>query len=277
MEIDNLKTLLDALAAAGQPKPCNSPTEVLIVPTGHTAVPVEKLVEPFLEKPRRIKQEISLDRCRSFVEYVNEFKTDRTKILVEDPLHVTAVFDYHSNNPELDMAPTPGWCQHRATFVPVMTPEWQRFIAKNLVRMNQTALLEFIEENLSLIVTPPGAALLELVGSLEGKKNANFASATRLQNGQVRLVYNEEVTLKSVTNTHEDHVDFPAEVRAGISPFEGSPAYALKARMRYRIENRQLVFWFEIVDLHLVMKDAVEGIVAVIEEQTNITPLYGKV
>ncbi len=169
----------------------------------------------------------------------------------------------------------PQWCDHRATYAPQFSTEWNRWMAKNKQRMTQTELAELLEENQSIIVDPPAASLLELVQNLDGKNNITCNSLIRLTNGKQKLVYSEDVTLKGQVSTEQGEVEFPSSLTVAIAPFDGGPAYKITCRLRYRIENRRLCFWFECVDVHLIIKECVSEVVKRIHEKTEIEPLMG--
>ena len=269
MDNDNLKTVLDAGAASTALRTTSSPTDVLVVPVGYTTVAVEAVVEKFLPAPRRIKADVKISDLLSFVAYVNKFKFGSTAIFCSNDGSMVAVLDYHSDGSD------PSWCSHRVSYKPVISPEWTRWMAKNGVSMDQTGLAEFLEENQDLVVEPKGAELLELVQTLEGKNHIDCNSLIRLNNGRTKLEYTEDVQLKGVSNSVPGGVEFPNQIVCGIIPFEGGPAYKVLNRMRYRIANRKLSFWYNVVDQHIIIRDAVRTIIDTVKKETGVEPFVG--
>ena len=266
--IDNLKTVLDAGAqttALVQPK---ATTDIIVVPDGYAALSAESVIGQHLAAPRRIKANVAMKHLDSFIAYILAFKEKEScQIFISPQGNMIGILDYHSA--------TPAWTEHRVNYVPNVTPEWERWIKSNKVKMTQDQLCEFLEENQDLIVDPAGSALLELVQDLQGKNHIDCTAVTRLQNGTNRLVYSEEVELKGGSTTKPGQVDFPSKLIAGVPPFEGGPSYKVSCRLRYRIESRKLMFWYEIIDSHLIIKDAVKGMVEAVKEKTGIEPFIG--
>lgn len=274
---DTVKSLLNAGAALTEPITSKHETDFIVVPAGYTAQATEKLIEPYLKLPRRVKGSARFQDLESFIAYVLAFKTEDSRLFYDRgdgskaPPEILAVLDYHHDSQ------TAAWKEHTATYRPLYTEEWTRFVEKDGERMTQEPFLEFIEENTEVIIDPPGAELLEVAMSLEGKNNITCNQLLRLDNGKTKLVYSEDVELRGQpSGRKEGEVLFPNIITLGIIPFENGPGYRFKARLRYRIENRKLFFWFEIVDLHLVVKQAVNSIIATIKEKLSITPLFGK-
>jgi uncharacterized protein YfdQ (DUF2303 family) len=271
--ISNIQAALDAGRALGTPIEPPSRTAVVVVPEKYRVEDVEKYIEKHLPDPRRTKTFVSLANADSFIAYVLEYKTKATKVFASVPPgnrepSFLAVLDYHE--PGL-----PHWGEHRAGYTCAFTPEWQRWMNKNAVRMTQVELATFLEENATLVLDPPGAELLELVSTLEGKNNISCSSMVRLPNGKQKLTYEEDVELRGSTSTTQGQVEFPSRLVAGIEPFSGGPTYKITCRLKYRIENRKITFWFECIDVHLVIKECVQAIVDLVQEKLAIVPLNG--
>jgi uncharacterized protein YfdQ (DUF2303 family) len=271
---DNLKTVLDAGAKASALTRPGDATDVLVVPNGYQALPAEKIIEQYLPAPRRVRANVLLNHLDSFIEYVNLFKQPQSRVFTTSDGSMSAIIDYHIPSASPGLA-TPAWGSHRASYSPVQTAEWQRWLQSNKKRMDQTSFAEFLEENQDLIVEPKGADLLEMIQTLEGKNHIDCNSLIRLSNGQTRLEYIEQVTLKGQVNNVPGAVEFPSMLVAGIIPFDGGAAYKVRCRLRYRIENRKLAFWYEIIDPHLIIKSAVDDLIKLVQEKTGINPLFG--
>lgn len=288
-----LETALAAGAAQARTLTPSTPTDVILVPPGYNAASAEDIVQKHLPFPRRTKATVALTTPDSFIRYVEMYRSADTKIFAcipqdSNPPKFEAIIDYHQDRitqaadkeavtfrPE----PQPRWCEHRAKYQAVYSEEWKRWMAKDRVRMDQEQFALLLEENQDLIINPAGADLLELVQNLEGKNDITCNSLIRLSNGKQKLIYEEQVVLKGATGTtiKPGEVEFPTELTAAIAIFDGSPvSYAIKCRLRYRIEQRKLVFWFEVVDKHLVVKDAVSKIVEQIQKSLGIEPLLGQ-
>jgi uncharacterized protein YfdQ (DUF2303 family) len=239
-------------------------TPYVVVPAGARIESMEKL----LPMPRRIRQHPKFREVGSFVAYVNAFKTEHSRIFVEFSETggaFMAILDYHAPD-------EPAWCEHRATYDCPATVEWKRWCQNNRKEMPQQTFAEFLEENLTAIVDPPGAAVLEIARKLVAKTTVDFVSAVRLENGNEQFVYEERTEAKA---GEKGQLTVPSELKLGVKLFQGGDTYELKARLRYRLREKKLVFWYELVNPHLVVEDALGQLLTQIGAATKIEPLAG--
>lgn len=275
--------LMDAGARAQVAIPGADP--FVVIPQSHRLESILHLVPP-----TRIRTQVSLSDPASFTAYVNRFKDEDTLIfadVTDTGAKFTAILDFHkagarpgSEDAEqpakLDTA-IPRYLSHAATFECQKTTEWLRWMDCNGKKMSQVEFATWLEENQDLIVEPSGGELLELVQNLEGKSDVRFATAVKLQNGRNSLQYDEDVTLSGTVQSKSGKMEIPQNIGAGIAPFQGVSKYAVNARLKYRIEQRKLTFWFETITPHRIVRDAVNDVLLRIESETKLTPLAGKV
>lgn len=254
----------------------------VIIPEGSKAEDVSM----FFPK-QRISQKVLLLDAGSFIDYVNRYKDDRTLIfadVTETSASFIAALDYHGAAPDLK----PEYISHRAQFDTIQTTEFKTWLAANRKAMTQVEFATWLEDNAKLFTEPSGADLLELVQTLFGKQDVRFTSGVRLQSGGNKLQYDEDVELsgKNAAGT----VEIPKEITATFAPFQGAAAYVIRARLKYRIESRKLVLWFETIALHEVIRHSILSIVgqiaapqrtgedkALVGSGTGIVPLLGKI
>lgn len=231
---------------------------------------VESL-EKFMATPTRKRGNASLVDAPSFVAFVNRHKTDTGTMLYaqvrDDGATFKVIFDDHGAH--VDHA---GWKEFRASFATQPTVEWKRWTGSNKKAMGQKEFAEFLEENMAQIVSPPAAEVLEVARRLEAKTSVNFVSGVRLNNGDSQLVYEETTEAKA---GEKGELKVPEVFKIGLQLFEGSPAYEVTVRLRYRIEAQKLKLWYELVNPHLVVKDAVKELVATIRQETGLNALMG--
>jgi uncharacterized protein YfdQ (DUF2303 family) len=270
-EIEVVNRLLELGAAkpGGQQFPGGDP--FIVVPSG---MKVENLAG--LCPPTRIRRAVSLLESGSFIDYVNRFKQDSTMVFADvgaDSGKFVAVLDYHASAPELK----PGYCNHTATFTPIKTEEFCQWMSANKKRMTQEEFATWLEENAAVLTEPTGAELLELVTTLHGRVDARFNQTIRLQTGGCKLQYDEDVTVRGTagTSSKPGEMELPAQIKAGIAPFQGSPMYEIRARLKVRTDNRKLALWFETIAPHKIVRDSLLLITKEIAEKTGIIPLLG--
>jgi uncharacterized protein YfdQ (DUF2303 family) len=235
--------------------------------------------------PRRIKQGVTLIDADSFVEYVNKFKTPHSLIfaqIAEASATFTAVLDYHQpTNAKAD------YCQHRATFTTLPTPEWSAWSKANRLPMDQVAFATWLEDNLNLFVqpegsdAPSGAELLELVKTLHGHQNARFNTALRLNTGAYSVGYDEDVVVQGSNTSKPGSFDLPTRIVGGFAIFQGGDAFQVPARLKTRISERKLMLHFETINVPQLIRDNLigdaehPGIVRQIATKTEIMPFLG--
>lgn len=241
------------------------PDAFILVPAGWET---KKLEVP--EKPRRIAQQIELHDAGSFAGYVKEFKTDTTAVLLnEDTRKFTSILDYHGGIAGDGGKQRPEWCDHVATFVARTTPEWDTWFGSNRKAFGQVEFATFLEDNLIDVADPVGAELLEITRTLEAKKDVSYSSAIRLNNGSVRINYDEQI--KGTANTQAGTIEIPEQFTLQIQVIRGGSVYRFPARFKYRLKERALVLWYEIVRPHKILEQALAETVAAIQEGTGVT------
>ena len=247
-----------------------------VVPKGYEL----KSLEEFLPRPLRVREEVALQDADSFIVYVNDFKTTpASRIFFNSPEETfVAVLDYHDG----DVA---SWCSHLATFKPRRTEEFNTWVGSNRKGMSQVDFARFLEENLPDIAEPNSAEFLQMALTFEAKKSVEFSSGVRLANGTIQFQYDEVVRGTAQKGTME----VPETFVLGIAIFDGrvpsdregeppkkGPYYKLPVRLRWRLDQGKVTFWYEIVRLSRALEVALDGIKQRVANETGITVLAGK-
>ena len=239
---------------------------------GHMAVPEKfKLIdlEVAMAAPRRAKGTVTLDDDTSFVSYVNAMGGAPIFCTIRDNQQrpeFVAVFNGHAGPNE------PGWGDLRAVFGPTPSVEWARWTKSNGQLQEQAAFATWLEDNAKDIAEAPGcptaAQMLEMALSFESTQDARLRSSIRLQNGGVELTYvnkEDEATVQKMRMFDRFAI--------GIAPFRGGTNYEIKARLRYRVRDSKVHFWYELIRSDLVLEDAVKDLATRIQIGTD-SPLY---
>ncbi len=166
----------------------------------------------------------------------------------------------------LDDHPPAGaaWGKHRAELHLVVTDEWKFWTANDGQMLSQEAFAEHIELGLREIREPAGADMLEIAQSFYATTNAEMRSARRLQDGSVRVMYNEETEASAGAR---GELDIPKQFTLGVAPFLGEDAYEVVARLRYRINNGDLRLGYKLERPADVVRDALGQIAARLGEE----------
>lgn len=274
---DNVGALLAAGKAIGaEVYDKHGGAPVVVVPNGYK---VEKLDIP----PERIPRAVPFQDVESFGAYVNKFITAGTLLFAEvtdTNCKVTAHLDYH-DKPVLDgFAQHRVWSSHLATLNCVLTKEWVTWMKHNGPKGNngeafsQVAFAQFLEDNERVFRSPGAAELLELVTTLEGKNDVRFNQAVKTQNGMAKLFYEEDVKLTGGVNNGA--IEMPTKLMCSIMPFENGPQpYTVESRLRFRLSSRQIVFWYETITPHLILRDAAKAVLDAVREKVKAPVLIG--
>lgn len=245
------------------------------LPPGWTLV--EKDDDPrLLAAPRRKIAKVKMHDAESFIDYTKRHGslTDSTIWCIADykagKVGFTAILNDHGEE-----ASQAAFRDHRATFSPEFSEEWNRWTSKNKQQFNQAAFAEYIEENLKDIASvegsPTGAQMLEMALAFEANQDMKFKSAIRLQNGGVQMAFTQDDdagTLAKMSAFDRFTVGFPV--------FWNGDAYRIDARLRYRVREGKLTFWFELIRQDLILEAATQTLIGLIRVKTGNPFFFGE-
>lgn len=237
------------------------------VPDGYKVEDISEDIEKRQPAPYRKRGTVQLKDVESLLFYLaDQAAAQQSYVFADtDTRKITAVF----NDNRLT---GPGWRDHRAEFKAEFTPEFSKWLAKDKQQFGQTEFAEFIEDNMADITEPAASSLLEMATTIQAKTDINFASAKRLQNGQVQLQYTEVIDARAGTN---GAMEIPKEFALGLRIFKNGDGYKLKARLKYRLHSGQVKFWFELDRPERSIEDAFAGYVAILREKSGYQVLLG--
>jgi len=227
-------------------------------------------LEKLLPNPLRKRANVKFQEVASFSRYIQDHKTDDTAIFCETSERggkFKAIIDYHGHG-----ADEPQWCEHIAVYDCPTSVEWNRWTLLNGKSIGQAEFAEFLEMCVGDIREPVGAEVLEIVTSLNAKISVDFASAVRLDNGNVQFTYEERTDTKAGRN---GTMEVPPKFQLGIPVFRGGPKYAVDVLLRYRIQEKKLVFSYAMVNPHKIIEDACNELVQIVREATKVEPYHG--
>jgi len=251
----NVDALVAALTATGQA--CHAPISIAGTPAVLLPQATALMTFPDLrERPKRVETHLQFSDVASLLAYVHHHDAETTAIFL-DPCtgRVDAYLDYHHDEP--------GWLRHRASFAPSLDPRWQRWKANDRKPMEQDAFAEFIEDNAEDVVKPEAARLVEIITNFKATKNLVFKSAQNLTNGETKLTFEESL---DAAGGKSARIEIPEQFEIGLVLIEGLPAYRIKARFRYRLENdRNIRFSYQLIRPEVSERDAISEIVKKVE------------
>lgn len=167
----------------------------------------------------------------------------------------------------------PGWRDSRAQLQLRTTPAWDRWAAHNGAIGSQEDFAGLIEEGLGEIVSPDGSTLLEIAQTMQGTTSATWRSAARLHNGQVQVAYIEEVEAHAGA---QGELTIPQEFELALIPFEGSDAFRVLARLRYRLAKGKLSIGYQLDRPQEILLQAVRDVTQAISDMTDLPVWEGQ-
>lgn len=233
--------------------------------------------EKLLGAPRRKRARVTLLDAPSFIDYIKRHGslTDSTIWCETDykkgDVDFKAIINDHGADDD-----KPAWRDHTATFSPEFSEEWKRWSGSNEKTFGQAEFANFIDNNLKDIVStdgegfPTGAQMLEMAISFEAKQDMRFKSAIRLQSGGVQMQFVQDDDKQTV-----EKMQMFDRFAIGIPVFWNGDAYRIEARLRYRVRDGKLTFWYELIRQDKTLEAATKTVIDMIREKTGSPFFFG--
>lgn len=293
--VTNIQTRTEASAVANIVRRLAKPVlvaideehEVLVLPEGLKVQSLKALQDIYLTAPERRAGTAALGDLGSFIAHAARFADVHSVLFASpDPKHpsLTSVLDYH----EASHDGAPRFGQHRGVYRFPLSDEWVAWTGANKLPMDQRRFAEFIEERIvDILGNPqdagqrarelaetiqvsfaPASRLLELSRGMSVRVNAKVSSASNLQTGEVQVCY---------ATTHEDEgggtVKVPGAFLIGIPVFRNGDAYQLPVRLRYRVAEGTIVWFYELHGADRIFEHAFREACEKAAQATGL-PLY---
>lgn len=236
-------------------------------------------MESTLPVPVRKRGTVIVKDVDSFVRYYSKHKAPGDIYATSKPPQFIGVLNGHTEDvsvlatTEVAAVTGAGWGDHRVAYKCPHSDEWVIWTSNSGKRMSQTDFAEFIDANVTDIRAEiegetSGAQMLEVATNFRANTKVDFASGTRLSNGNVDFQYVEKTEATGGT-PGKGSIKVPEVFFIGIPVFENDQAYKIEAKLRYRLEAGKLQLWYELVRIHVILEDAFKGVWAAIKEGTE--------
>lgn len=262
----------------GQATPLiNGKLVTVLQPAGASVVKIDlqEYEDKYADRPRRARGVQVLATAQSLIDWVNRHKTPETYIAADEKgTTFKAVFNGHTPNSNT-VSSLPGHGDFGAAYNCPLSDEWRRWIGKSQhdrdekKGMGHAEFIQFIEDNMLDITRPDSAQMLAAVRSFEAKRDVQFKSAKRLDNGDVSFAYVEDTQQQTPAGS----LSLPSKFEITIPVFQGGTAYAMDANLRYRVGPHGLVLFYELVRPHKSLEHAFAAVSKQIAEGTNV-PMF---
>lgn len=233
--------------------------------------------------PKIISLTTQLQTSMALAQYLHRFK-DMDSIMFADVAgnKITAIVDYHVRPAAnfshaglevpagiKDNPATPRHSAHRAVLQLKHSQEWATWTSRNEKLMSHTDFANFLEENAIDVVSPDGAALLELTRDLQVKGGVTFKSSVRMGD-TVSFEYQkaDDVSTKG-------DLELPAGISISIPVYFGEEPIMMAVLLRRKIDDGQLFLGFKIMRMENVKQAEFLRIAHEISAETDVESMLG--
>ncbi|MBQ8465309.1 MAG: DUF2303 family protein [Alphaproteobacteria bacterium] len=259
---------------------------LIIAPEGMSVAHAKQFIEKEQTAPEVLKGSTSLHNCNSFIEFVNRYKTENSALFYnQSEQKITCIFDCATKEKT-------SFEQHKASYAFPFSDELQEWQKHNASPMPQIEFAYFIEKNvLDLSEPPANDGETDALKNIRLRIGGHYAGVNRmveLSRG-ISIHNDERATIKHDINTGEAVVDFSSEhtdmsgnkVKVPnmflivIPVLKGGKMYQLPCRLRYRLKEGVIRWWYEVIDLDKAIEKAIDEELDTIKKDISLPVYYG--
>lgn len=212
--------------------------------------------------PLRIERKETFIALESFTRYVNAHKSKASQIRMDRAGNALAILDGV-------MEQKPSWESHRATFSLTYSVRWNEWHSKNKKSFSQKEFAEFIEDHARDFIAPKAGAMLDIARTLEAEGSANFKSALKEENNDVKFGFERTTTIKA---GQKGDLTVPSRFTISVPVLEGEEPRPVEMRLRYALNEGVLTLSFDILDLATILDDVRKSVAVTIANETSLVP-----
>lgn len=265
--------------------------EVIALPGNMALHSVKRLLDEYADRPDRKAGSATLTAEADFIGHVNRFRDANSAVFAKaDPAapSILAVLDYHEAGEG-----KPRFGKHRSVYACPLSEEWQAWMKMDGVAMAQAAFAEFIEDRIGDLAMPPQLSdapddvkLIEAAAMLGGRF-ALPSSLMELSRG-IQLDVAEKVRQAINLSTGEidivyanDHGEAGRKLSVNnlflvcIPVFRDGPLYRMIGRLRYRLKDGVISWFYNLWRDDKVFDHAFEEIIGRVAEATTLPVFRG--
>jgi uncharacterized protein YfdQ (DUF2303 family) len=236
------------------------------------------LAEEWRIHPARKRGTSNVSTLASFIELVRRHQTDHSAIFASTSwpkLGLLAVIDYHEA-----AAGNPAFCQHKINYTFPVTEEFKAWLDTDGKAMTQAIFAAFIEDRIAEIAgtsreeeaefgqlfqtafaTP--ADMMMLSRGLEVHVSSAVKAAHTLSSGEKEIVFHEE---------HDTKITVPGLFMVSVPAFLDANPVRLPARLRYRVANGSLSWFYQLYRWKELLRAAIVKDVASVTQRNRTCP-----
>ena len=261
-----------------------------VIPAGMEIKSLKPILDEYRTKPDRRTGTAKVDTILSFIDLTNRLSSEESAVFARAQVtdttitaSLTAVLNYHpvgGDNTKADFA------DHRIVYDFPVSKDFAAWLKKNGSAMTQLDFAQFLEDRLHDIaaphaedkksvegLTPKFADAVEIVAlsrDLELYSAETFKSKQRLASGETEFRF---------TSQHVDAggkpVVLPDFFVIQLPLFEGGAPERVLVRLRYRLKDGAVVWWFELYRVDRSLDAAFQSACRQIIEETSLSLYVG--
>jgi len=251
------------------------------LPKGLTLIDVQSEMDRRADaramNPRRATGTVKTDTVESFVMMVTRHASESTTVFMDTvgTPNIVAVFNDHRPGEG------PGWRDHRAVHTPRLSDEWLAWTGNQNKYMSQSDFVGFLEDRclnvinrdailpktqdiaaeLGLKVAGP-EAIRGLAKGLDVKVDMAVKDVRKLDSGEAQVFYSEEHK-----GSDGKPLSVPNAFAIGIPVFVNGPRYCLLVRLRYRVREGRVTWFYSVIRAEETKRDVVNDIVQTLRKE----------
>lgn len=272
-------TILPPAGAVGLPEKVH-----VLLEEGEDAqiISLHSALEEWRTLPERRKGVAKVTTLRALIDLASRHKDEHSALFARtlwpEP-SLTAIINYH----QTDKVARHG--DHRVHYAFPLTPEFQRWIAKNGKEMDQVTFAEFIEDNImDLSVAMDGEVetyeklfrakfavptdLIELARGLEINVDSRVKTIVKLQTGEAQIAFDTEHK-----NASGEALHVPGLFMLSLPVFIDGSQVRLPARLRYRAREGKIGWTYLLYKWEDALRDRVVADAAIAATQSGL-PIF---
>jgi len=261
-----------------------------VVPKGKELRSLKPFIDEYRTRPERRTGTATLSTLASFIDHVKRFYDEHSAVFADvdnrKNAQLISVLDYH----EKTAAGKPRFGQHRGVYKFPLSDEWNAWNSGADSPMPMAAFAQFLEDRIMDVLDPTAGGdtikefainlgitlataqrLMELSRGLAIRVEAKVSQAVNLSSGEGQMTFSE-----SHGTTEGGPIKIPGGFAIAIPVFRNGPLYQIPVRLRYRVQQGSVVWWYSPQRIDRVWDHAISEACDTVIAETGRDLFYGK-
>lgn len=229
----------------------------------------------FTGEPLSRRCNITFNTLKSFLEYLNKYKTEASNIYLNvqgQDICVSAILN--------DCTPDKlNFSNMKLEYAPNKTLSAEGWLENSERQMTQDQFVRFLEQNSKDITNsdpngsgyqyPSSSEVLQFCSEMEYIETSTFKRSYREQDGRVSFSFENK-------GGNEKKILAFQKFAIALTPFVGGGSFFVEAALKFRVNKNDghLLLWYELQNLNAVIESAVQEIEQTIHSQAADVPVY---